>query len=69
MAAHHHFLYQVFVVYICLKAAVLLPLAWFTFLVRRSEKLANASNVAPSDPNPLGLIPANSDKADLPHAA
>lgn len=34
----HDFVYQTFIIYICLKAAILLPLCWFTYLVRRAEK-------------------------------
>jgi hypothetical protein len=69
----YHMVYQIFVVYICVKAAILLPLAWFTFLVRRAEKqkeLLAAQSAQAGQQFARSAESANDDRVlDLPETA
>jgi hypothetical protein len=45
----HDFVYQTFIIYIFLKASVLLPLAWVAFVYSRASKRAELSNAPAND--------------------
>ena len=62
----HQFVYQTFVLYICLKAAILLPLAWFTFLVRRAERKIESQSLASTAPQTVVAIAGEPLVVDTP---
>lgn len=64
MTPTQQFVYETFVIYIAVKAAILLPLGWFTFLVRRSEKRAQA--LASAVQQVVAVSSATSAARDLP---
>ena len=55
----HDFVYQTFIVYIFLKASILLPVAWVAFVYSRSEKRLSLQDISTQ----LKMdVPANDDQ-------